>query len=148
VELKIDHGLHPDRNLGVKLDIIIIIISAERRPLLDIGLPHSFPRRSVLRCPQRLPFTRSSVHLVGGLPTLRYSVRGRHSRTFPPQQPSVLLAMWHAHCHLRSAIRRVMSVTLVLLRISSFLIRSRRETPSIALSIALSVTLSLLMNIM
>jgi hypothetical protein len=31
--------------------IIIIIISAERRPLLDIGLPQSSPRRSVLRCP-------------------------------------------------------------------------------------------------
>jgi hypothetical protein len=30
--------------------IIIIIISAERRPQLDIGLPQSSPRRSVLRC--------------------------------------------------------------------------------------------------
>jgi hypothetical protein len=63
------------------------------------------------------------------------------SRTFPPQRPSVLLAICPAHCHLRSAIRQAMSVTLVLLRISSFLIRSRRETPSIALSIALCVTL-------
>jgi hypothetical protein len=35
---------------------------------------------------QRLPatFTRSSVHLVGDLPTLRLPERGRHSRTFSP----------------------------------------------------------------
>jgi hypothetical protein len=51
--------------------IIIIIISAERRPLLDIGLPQSSPRRSVLCLP----------------------VRGRHSRTFPPQRPSCYHAM-------------------------------------------------------
>jgi hypothetical protein len=69
---------------------------------------------------------------VGGLPTLRLPVGGRHSRTFPP----VLLAMCPAQCYLRSAIRRDMSVTLGRLRISSFIIRSRRETPSIALSIA------------
>jgi hypothetical protein len=31
--------------------IMIIIISALRRPLLNIDLPQSSPRRSVLRCP-------------------------------------------------------------------------------------------------
>jgi hypothetical protein len=45
----------------------IIIISAERRPLLDIGLPQSSPRRDDRSCAaliQRLPttFTRSSAH--------------------------------------------------------------------------------------
>jgi hypothetical protein len=125
---------------------IAFSISAERRPLLDIGLPQSSPRRSVLCCPH-IAASRDLHQIVGppcGLPTLRLPVRGRHSRTFPPQRPSVLLAMCRAHCHLRSAIRRTMSVTLVLLRISSFLIRSRKETPSIALSIALCVTLILL----
>jgi hypothetical protein len=40
--------------------------------------------RSCAALIQRLPttFTRSSVHLVEGLPTLRLPVRGCHSRTF------------------------------------------------------------------
>jgi hypothetical protein len=60
---------------------------------------------------------------VGSLPTLSLPVRGRPSRTFPPngRQSS-------SQCALPTA---TMSVTLVLLRILSFLIRSRRETPSI-----------------
>ena len=78
----------------------------------------------------------SSVHLVGGLPTLRLPVRGRHSRTFLPHRLSVLRAMWPAHCHFNLQILRAMSVTLVLRRISVFRILSRKATPSIALSIA------------
>ena len=84
----------------------------------------------------------SSVHLVGGLPTLRFPIRGRHSRTFLPHRLSVLRAMWPAHCHFSLQTLKAMSVTLVLRRISSFRILSRKETPSIALSIARWVTLS------
>lgn len=61
------------------------------------------------------------------------------SRTLCPHRQSCLRAMCPAHCHLRLAILRVMSVTLVRLQISSFLIQSCRETPSIDLSIALLV---------
>jgi hypothetical protein len=67
--------------------------------------------RSCATLIQRLPatFTRSSVHLVGGLPTLRLPLRSRHSRTFPLQRPSVF-AMCPAHCHLRSAIHRAINI--------------------------------------
>ncbi|XP_062529425.1 uncharacterized protein LOC119629498 [Bombyx mori] len=52
--------------------------------------------RSIATCIQRDPalFIRSSVHLVGGRPTLRLPVRGRHSRIFLPHRPSSLRAMW------------------------------------------------------
>jgi hypothetical protein len=46
--------------------IIITIISAERRPLLDIGLPQSSPRRSVLCCPH--PATSRDLHQSVGPP--------------------------------------------------------------------------------
>jgi hypothetical protein len=75
-------------NLLIIMDfIIIIIISAEKRPLLDIGLPQNPPRRSVLCCPH--PAASRDLHQIvgspcGGLPTLRLQIRGRHSRTFPP----------------------------------------------------------------
>jgi hypothetical protein len=60
--------------------IIIIIISAERSPLLDIDLPQSSPRRSVLRCPH-LAASRDLHQTVGppwGLTTLHLPVPGRH----------------------------------------------------------------------
>jgi hypothetical protein len=41
-------------------------ISAERRPLLDIGLPQSSPRRSVLRCPH--PADSRDLHQIIGPP--------------------------------------------------------------------------------
>jgi hypothetical protein len=44
----------------------IIIISAERGALLDIGLPQSSPRRSVLCCPH--PATSRDLHLIVGPP--------------------------------------------------------------------------------
>ncbi|KAJ8728177.1 hypothetical protein PYW08_016562 [Mythimna loreyi] len=79
------------------LQYLIIIMSAERRPLLGIGLPQGSPHndQSCAVRIQRLPatFARSSVHLVWSLPTERRPVCGRHSRTFPPQRPSVLRAM-------------------------------------------------------
>ncbi|KAI8423733.1 hypothetical protein MSG28_012764 [Choristoneura fumiferana] len=61
------------------------IVLAERRPLLDIGLPKAL--HSDRSCAFRIHrdpaiLTRSSLHLVGGLPTARLLVRGRHSRTF------------------------------------------------------------------
>ncbi|KAJ8706287.1 hypothetical protein PYW08_010913 [Mythimna loreyi] len=105
---------------------------------------HHFSRKTVHRIPTTL--VRSSFHLVGGLPTLRLPVRGRHSRTFRPQRPSVLRAMCPAHCNLSLAILFAMSATFLLLQISSFLIGSCKEIPSIALSIALWVTLNLPMS--
>jgi hypothetical protein len=85
------------------LCMFIIIISAERRPLLDIGLPQSSPRRSVLCCPH--PAASRDLHQFVGPPfDGPTNVASCHSRTFPPQRPSVLLAMCPAHCHLRSAI--------------------------------------------
>jgi hypothetical protein len=48
------------------LNLIIIIISAERRPLLDIGLPQSSPPRSVLCCPH--PATSRDLHQIVGPP--------------------------------------------------------------------------------
>jgi hypothetical protein len=46
--------------------LLDIIISAERRPLLDIGLPQSSPRRSVLCCPR--PATSRDLHQIVGQP--------------------------------------------------------------------------------
>jgi hypothetical protein len=46
--------------------ILVLIISAERRPLLDIGLPQSSPRRSVLCCPH--PATSRDLHQIVGPP--------------------------------------------------------------------------------
>ena len=60
--------------------VIIIITSTERRPYR--GLQQVSPQRSVLCFRiQRVTatLTRSSAHLVGGLPSLRLPVCGRHS---------------------------------------------------------------------
>jgi hypothetical protein len=54
------------RNKKLYRAIIIIIISAERLPLLDIGLPQSSPRRSVLSCPH--PATSRDLHQIVGPP--------------------------------------------------------------------------------
>ena len=71
---------------------------------------------------------RSSVHLAGSRPTLRFPIRGLHSCIFLPHRPSTLRATWPFHCYFSLLIRCVMSTTFVLLWISSFLIRSRKET--------------------
>ena len=76
------------------IEMMIIIISASRRTLLNIGLPHWFPECPVgsglypagscylplLTCIQRVPatFIKSSGHLVGGRPTLRLPVQYRN----------------------------------------------------------------------
>lgn len=61
--------------------VSIIIVSAERRLLLALGLSQrllsAFRRISAT-------FTRSSVHLVGGLPTMRLPVRGVTSNVHRP----------------------------------------------------------------
>ncbi|KAJ8708754.1 hypothetical protein PYW08_010136 [Mythimna loreyi] len=61
--------------------------SPERRPLLDIGFPQASPNDRFSASIHRIPatLTRSSVHLVGGLPKLRLPARRRHSGTFRPQ---------------------------------------------------------------
>jgi hypothetical protein len=79
---------------------MIIIILAERRPLLDVDLPQSVPKWPVLRHPHPAdsrnlyqfisPPCRAAGAAWVGTPCLR--VRGRHSRTFLPQRPSVLRA--------------------------------------------------------
>ena len=103
---------------------------------------HTWPLHALLNNGNRF---RSAVAATPRAPLpFRLLVRGHHSRTFPPQRPSVLRAMWPAHCHFNRQILRAMSVTLVLLRIYSFPSLSRRETLSIALSIARWVILSLL----
>ena len=101
---------------------IIIIIPAEGRPLLDIGIPK-------LRNSDR--FRTSSIQWVPAT-FIRSSV---HSRNCQAYRSYVMRAVRPAHCHLSLAILQAMSVTLVLLWISLFLIRSRRGTPSIALYI-------------
>ena len=60
---------------------------------------------------QRLPATlmRSSVHLVGGHPTLHLPTRNRHYRTFLPHLSSVLRAMYPAHCYFNLLILRTHS---------------------------------------
>lgn len=69
-------------------------------------------------------------------------------RTSPPgNRKPILCVMKPAHCHFHWVILRVRSVAFVLLRISSFLIMSRREMPSIAISIAHCATLSLFYTI-
>jgi hypothetical protein len=84
-----------------------------------IGLPQRSPRRSVLRCPHPagfprfLPDHRSTLWGAYQRCVSRYAVQD-HSRTLPPQRPSVLLAMCPAHCHLGFSIRQAMSVTVVL----------------------------------
>lgn len=83
-------------------------------------------------CIHREPaaLTTSSDQLVGGRSTLRFPIRGLFFRTFQPQQLSVLRAIWPAHSHFIDLIRLAMSLTLFLLRVSLFMIRSRRESLS------------------
>jgi hypothetical protein len=123
--------------------IIIIVISplqytAGHRPLqllaisLDLGLlASSFCQPS---CVNRHSTWR---------PTLRLPRCGLHSRTRLPQRSSVLRLIWPVHCHFSMLIRCDMSATLVLCWITWFRIRSRRETPIIALSIARWTNLNL-----
>lgn len=59
---------------------------------------------------------------MGDLSTLHLPVCGRHLKTFLPQRWSVLQAMWLVHGHFNLAILWTMSVIMVFLRISSFLI--------------------------
>ena len=136
---------------------LMLIISARCCPLLNIGLTNWFsawPIRSHLHSttPRNLDEVVGpsgwwpSVHLAGGRRMLRFLIRGLHSSIFLPHQPSTLRAMSPAHCHFSLLIRWAMSTTFVLLRIFSSLIRSRRETPSIALSIARSIDLMLMID--
>ena len=104
----------------------VIIISAERHPLTtttDIGVAQVLPQWPVLcfshtvgSCDFHLVFG----HIIEGLPTLCLPVRGNHPRTLRIYRTR---GMCLAHCFLSLAILRTMSVTLVLLRISSLVIR-------------------------
>jgi hypothetical protein len=133
----------------VRHSLISAIISAERGILLDIDLPQSSPRRSVLCCPH--PAACRDLHqIVGPLcggPTNSAS-RGTRSPFEDLSAPTTVSPPRNVPCPLPLEVcnSSFMSVTLVHLRISSFLIRSRRETPSIALSVALCMTLSLLIR--
>jgi hypothetical protein len=113
--------------------MMIIIISAERRPLLDIGLPQSSPRRSVLCCLH--PATSRELHQIVGPPCAgptNAASPGTRSSFEDLSAPTAVSPPRNVPCPLPLEVcnRRAMSVTLVHLRISSFLIRSRKETPS------------------
>jgi hypothetical protein len=115
--------------------------SAYYSPLLDIGLSNVSPSRSIFGYSHPSPASRPAQivtppDLRASCPTLRLPRRSLHSITRIPQRLSVLRLIWPAHCHFSMLIRCAMSVTLVLCRITWFRIRSRRETPSIDLSIA------------
>jgi hypothetical protein len=116
--------------------IIISLLqsTAGHRPLqlLAISLDLSATRIQLL--PAIL--CKSALHMDWECPTLSLRRPGLHSRTLLPQRLSVLRLIWSAHCHFSMPIRCAMSATLVLCRINCFRIRSRRETPSIALFIA------------
>jgi hypothetical protein len=129
----------------------IIITSAERRPLLDVllSLLLCSPRLSVLRCPD--PSGSRYLHqIVGPLcggPTNAASPGTRSPFEDLSAPRPVLLTMCTAYCHLRSAIRRAMSVTLVILRISSFLISSRQRCINGTNPTSLTHTLCLLCSL-
>ena len=112
--------------------ISLLLYTAEHRPL------------QLISCIQRLPavLTRSAIHPAGGRLTLRFPIRGLHSSIVFPHRPFDIRAIWPAHCHFSLLIRWAMSTTFILLRISSFTIRSRTETPSIGLFVARWATLA------
>lgn len=121
--------------------IAYIIVSVESRPLLDIGLPLGSPLLVLLPASScSFTITRSLDHLVGDLATLSLPGRGHHARNFQPQQPSDLRATYPAYCHLSPPILRAMTLSFVRLRICSFLVQSRKETPTIDLDIPFCVS--------
>jgi hypothetical protein len=81
------------------VSIFIIIISAERRPLLDIGLPKSSPRRLALRCPH--PVASRDIHQIVSPPcggptnVSRYPVAIREPFRFPLFRSSLLTKSEH-----------------------------------------------------
>lgn len=82
--------------------------------VIDVNRPP--PKTSIgsgLRPPRTSGLSRLPVHFVSGCPTLRLSICGLYSRTLQPQQPSVLRALWTAHCHLKELIRLAMAVTFL-----------------------------------
>ena len=93
-------------------------------PLLNIGLlqmsPVFFRFFAVFTQFVDILFI-SSVHRVGGLPQLRLSTLGLHSRSFFVHLPFSIIAICPAHLHFCFAMRSMMSSTPVRLRISSFL---------------------------
>jgi hypothetical protein len=110
--------------------------SAYYSPLLDIGLFKLFAILLDLRLLASSSRQTSFANRHSTWPegVLRYVFKTRsplHSRTRLPQRLCVLRP---AHCHFSMLIRCPMSVTLVFCRITWFGIRSRRKTPSIALS--------------
>lgn len=78
---------------------------------------HNHNDRSCASCIPRIPATisRSSNYLVGGLSTLGLPVCSRHSRSLLPYRPSILRAIYRAHCLLSLVILRAMFFTFALL---------------------------------
>jgi hypothetical protein len=112
--------------------------SADYSPLLDIELSNFTPCHSIFGYSHSVSASRpAQIVTPPGLRASYTTFTGcrLHSRTRLPQRLSVLRLTWPAHCHFSMQIRCAMSMTLVLCRIIWFRIRSRRETPSIALSV-------------
>jgi hypothetical protein len=64
------------------------------------GFPRPSPDRRSILCV--CVCGRGGGWVTGTSSAASSAVRGRHSRTYPPQRPSVLLAMCPAHCYLSS----------------------------------------------
>ena len=79
--------------------------------------------------------TISSSHLVFGLACFLLPCSGIHSVTLLVHLLSLVLAMWPAHCHLRSLILIIMSCNPVCCLIYGLLFLSLLDIPIIVLSV-------------
>ena len=112
---------------------------------------HKPPLARAYQVPRSSAFLIHVIHVIheyrrtelGSRPTPRLPRRGLHSRTRLLQRLLVLRQIWPTRYHFNLLILRAMSVTLVLSRITSFLILSTREKPSIARSIVRCATFDL-----
>lgn len=129
--LLVHHRLYPR---------LVIIISAERRILLDIDLPPSSLNGLVLCHPHSSrscnPHQTTYIPLLGSY-TCWFACRFTISiRELSVPTAIVFYVPWPADFHFNQLICLAMSVTLCLLRILSFLIQTHWETPSTAYTIA------------
>lgn len=114
-------------------------------PLLDVGLFHFLPRLSGLSSldPSRSHYCHDVVSPSGGGSTSWTKIwSGVHTNILRVHLSSVMCATWPAQRHFAAAIFSMTSVTLVCLRISTFLMWSLSDTFSILRSMARCITLN------